>query len=68
MVVQLVPKYPTQGEVPFLEFIFSCRQIELDINELKQCFFGEHLLREKTMPVAIVESEKTAIISSVYLP
>lgn len=36
--------------------------------ELKQCFFGEHLLIDKTKPIAIVESEKTAIISSVFLP
>lgn len=36
--------------------------------ELKQCFFGEHLLNDKTKPIAIVESEKTAIISSVFLP
>lgn len=35
---------------------------------LKQCFFGEHLLIDKTKPVAIVESEKTAIISSAYFP
>ena len=35
---------------------------------LKQCFFGEHLLQDRTKPVAIVESEKTAIISSVYFP
>jgi len=35
---------------------------------LKQCFFGEHLLQESGKPVALVESEKTAIISSVYFP
>lgn len=35
---------------------------------LQQCFFGEHLLQNNTKPVAICESEKTAIIASVYLP
>ncbi|MFK7811211.1 MAG: DUF6371 domain-containing protein [Maribacter sp.] len=31
---------------------------------LKQCFFGEHLLKQNTKPVAIVESEKTACVMS----
>lgn len=43
----------------------AIKQPEFDLH---QCFFGEHLLKESSKPVAIVESEKTAIISSVYLP
>ncbi len=36
---------------------------------LKQCFFGEHLLRnEKEKPAAIVEAEKTAVIASICFP
>ncbi len=36
---------------------------------LKQCFFGEHLLLgDCTKPIAIVESEKSALIASSYLP
>lgn len=30
--------------------------------ELRQCFFGEHLLLHDSRPVAVVESEKTALI------
>ncbi|MCB0263262.1 MAG: hypothetical protein KDH98_08935 [Calditrichaeota bacterium] len=37
---------------------------------LKQCLFGEHLLKNTALntPVAIVESEKTAIIASIFIP
>jgi hypothetical protein len=31
---------------------------------LEQCLFGEHLLKDDKRPVAVVESEKTAIIGS----
>lgn len=40
----------------------------LKITDFKQCFFGEHLLIDKTKPIAIVESEKTAVIASIYRP
>jgi hypothetical protein len=36
--------------------------------KLNQCFFGEHLLAHNNLPVAIVESEKTALIASICLP
>jgi len=42
--------------------------LQLPEYNLQQCLFGEHLLQDKTKPVAIVESEKTAVIASVYLP
>lgn len=42
--------------------------LKIDNFELEQCFFGEHLLKDKLKPIAIVESEKTAIICSLYVP
>lgn len=43
---------------------------ELGIDKVDQCLFGEHQLvyEQPNKPIAIVESEKTAIIASVYLP
>ena len=35
---------------------------------LSQCLFGEHLLEDRTKAIAIVESEKSAVIASIYLP
>lgn len=42
--------------------------LKLPDYNLKQCYFGEHLLKGNSKPVAIVESEKTAIIASIYFP
>jgi len=43
--------------------------LNIDNYNLKQCFFGEHILKEAPNDtVAIVESEKTAIIAFAYLP
>lgn len=42
--------------------------LNIDIN-FRQCFFGQHLLEEdKGKTVCITESEKSAIIASVYFP
>lgn len=43
--------------------------LKLETFNLKQCYFGEHLLKlEPQKPVALVESEKTAIVASAYFP
>lgn len=45
------------------------RHEKIDDHNLMQCFFGEHLLKYTSMdtPVAIVESEKTAVIAAALL-
>jgi hypothetical protein len=68
---------------PFSHISWAHSVLKLPEFELKQCLFGEHLLRSmlyrnnwaeagntgpNTSPVAIVESEKTAVIASIYLP
>jgi hypothetical protein len=53
---------------PFNHISWVHTAIKLPSFQLRQCFFGEHLLTYNRNPVAIVESEKTATIASVYLP
>lgn len=61
---------PTTGkrikEPPYFSFVNY--ELKLPEFNLNQCFFGEHLLKDDDKPVAIAESEKTAIIASYYLP
>lgn len=54
---------------PYDHIFWVHKALEQEDFNLKQCLFGEHLLCQfPGKPVAIVESEKTAIICSVFLP
>jgi hypothetical protein len=54
---------------PFDHINWVHKAAKLTDFNLKQCLFGEHLLNtDKGKTVAIVESEKTAIVSSIYFP
>jgi Domain of unknown function (DUF6371) len=53
---------------PYNHITWAHTLLKLPDFNLQQCLFGEHLLLNNTQPVAIAESEKTAIIASVYLP
>lgn len=58
---------PTTGRRGAIHSVHS--QLNIDHKHYPEWrFFGEHLLNELDKPVAIVESEKTAIIASVYFP
>ncbi|MCR8667893.1 DUF6371 domain-containing protein [Aestuariibaculum sp. M13] len=63
------PKTGKRVKKPFNHITWAHKVLKLEDFNLKQCLFGEHLLNEdEDKPVAIVESEKTAIIASVFLP
>lgn len=54
---------------PYNHITWAHAVVGLPNFKLSQCFFGEHLLAsDPDLPVAIVESEKTAIIASMFFP
>jgi len=54
---------------PFNHINWMHKILKIENFELKQCLFGLHLINELDVKtVAIVESEKTAVIMSLYLP
>ena len=56
---------------PLINWVHSVLKFQKTISEfnLKQCLFGLHLINERnTKIIAVVESEKTAVIMSIFKP
>lgn len=53
---------------PFNHIYWAHKALKQPEFGLKQCLFGEHLLTDTSKPVAIVESEKTAVVASAFFP
>lgn len=65
---QTIRTWLEDGETRKLKTDWMHGKIKKDFN-LKQCFFGEHLLKkEPGKTVAIVEAEKTAVICAICFP
>lgn len=43
-------------------------ELKLQDFHLKQCLYGEHILKNSSSPVMLVESEKTAVVMSHFSP
>ena len=63
------PQTGKRVKQPFCHVTWVHAALHLTNFNLRQCFFGEHLLTsDKSKPVGLVESEKTALVCSVHLP
>lgn len=63
------PETGKRIKVPKVYIQFAHKILRVKNFQLRQCFFGEHLLATNPKKkVAIVESEKSAIIASAYFP
>lgn len=64
--------YPHTGKrvkEPYNHVTWMHKLLGMHNYRLQHCFFGEHLLNKHTrMPIAIVESEKTALIAAALMP
>lgn len=68
-VKEVRPDGSKQSKITWAHSVLQ-KQGAIQAFNLRQCLFGEHQLaaQPRTKPIAIVESEKTAIIATAYLP
>lgn len=62
------PETGKRVKEPYNHINWVHKVLDLPDFNLKQCFFGEHLLNGNNKMVCIVESEKTAIVASIVYP
>lgn len=56
-------------KAPFNHVQWVHKVLKIEPYHLRQCLFGEHLLQQdRDKPVAVVESEKTAIVAAGFMP
>lgn len=63
------PESGKRVKEPYNHITWAHSALKIENFSLQQCLFGEHLLQDEPhKSIAIVESEKTAVIASIYLP
>ena len=62
------PKDGHRIKEPILQVSWVHSELKLPDFHLKQCLFGEHLLATSSATVMLVESEKTCLIASHFMP
>lgn len=67
-IIQFDPQTGKRVKEPLTLINWVHRVLKIEDYVLKQCLFGEHLLKDSTKIIGLVESEKTALIASICLP
>jgi hypothetical protein len=55
-------------KIPYDHIDWVHRAFKLNEKRIEQCLFGQHLIHNNDKLIGVVESEKTAIVASIYFP